>query len=361
MKKNIFKLLTLLTFIISANSLFATTQNAEIISKNVLYKDEFENTVKIGYEVEIKNISKTTWATEGSNPVLLKATKDKSWQFPMFLIKDVKPNESVKFKIIFTTNKKSTVYNDSIYLSDIKNKEISGSRININININEIKNKLPSSSVLNIEPIEQKYSLNCESASLKMALGYFGIEKTEEELLEETGFSTKLPPTKIGNRIVWGDPEKGYVGNYNGLYSEFCSNQTGDTSIRTLKCATGWGVNNNPIAKNAQKYLKNSYDLDNASITDLKMELSNNNPIIFWQVNDNNKPEEMIHIYTYDDWKKIKYTRTHVVLLVGYENMADDTIYIFNDVAYGKKVYLAEDDMRRIWERYNNNIAVIKK
>lgn len=362
MKKCFIFFLLLLTIFFN-NTLFAATiqsQDSQIISKDVLYKDEFENVFKIGYSIKIKNTSKNKWISEGVNQITLMSKYDKNWQFPMFLTKDIEPNESVEFKIIFTVNKKIKEYNNYLYLSK-NGKEVSNSGTKINIKLDEIKNKIPSSSILEIKPIEQKYSLNCESASLKMALEYFGIKKTEDQLIKETGFATELPPTKIGNRIVWGDPEKGYVGNYNGLYSEYCSNQTGDTSIRTLKCATGWGVNNGPIAKNAQKYLKNSYDLDNASIIDLKTELANGNPIIFWHVPDDRRPEEMIDIYTYDDWKKIKYTRTHVILLVGYENMADDTVYIFNDVAYGNKIYLIEDDMRRIWERYNNNIVVVKK
>jgi DnaJ-class molecular chaperone len=59
--------------------------------------------------------------------------------------------------------------------------------------------------------------------------------------------------------------------------------------------------------------------------------------------------------------KKIKYTRTHVVLLIGYTNIADDTLYIFNDPADGSRIQLAEKDMQRIWERYDNNIVVLKK
>ncbi|MEZ7821142.1 MAG: C39 family peptidase, partial [Patescibacteria group bacterium] len=338
----------------------STNNQAQIISKNVLYKDNFENIYKIGYEVKIKNISKNTWLSESSEQVILKSKNDKTNQFPIFLPYDIKPNEYIDFKIIFTTeNKTDSTFIDYLYLSK-NNKEILGSGINVKINLKDIKKELPSDVLLDITPVEQQYSLNCESASLQMGLSYYNINKTQDDLIKETGFITTTPPEKIGNRIVWGDPDKGFVGNYNGLYSDYCSNQTGDTTIRTLKCATGWGVNNGPIAKNAKKYLKNSYDLDNASITDLKNELSEKNPIIFWEVTDS-KPEEKIDIYTYNDWKKIKYTRTHVVLLIGYTNIADDTLYIFNDPADGSRIQLAEKDMQRIWERYDNNIVVLKK
>lgn len=366
--KNKLIILPLLFITLFYNNVFAETvpslpkqtSQAQIVSKEAIYKDSFDNVFKIGYKIRIKNTSKDIWKNDSVDQVILKSKNDKSDQFPMFLNINVKPGEYVDFKVIFTANKTATTYNDYLYLSKNK-KEISGSGIKVGINLKDISNKLPSDVLLEIEPIEQTYSLNCESASLQMGLLYYGFNKTQEELIEETGFTIKTPPEKIGNRIVWGDPEKGFVGNYNGLYSDYCSNQTGDTTVRTLKCATGWGVNNGPVAKNAKKYLKNSYDLDNASVVDLKNELAAKNPIIFWEVLDNNKPEENIDIYDYENWEKIKYIRTHVILLIGYTNIADDTLYIFNDPANGTRIQLAEKDMQRVWERFNNNIVVIKK
>jgi len=368
MKKKLI-ILSLLFITLSYNNVFAeTTTNslpkqsyqAQVVSKDVVYKDTFENIYKIGYKIRIKNTSKNIWKSDSIDQVVLKSKNDKSDQFPMFLNIDIEPGEYVDFKVVFTTkNKTDNNFTDYLYLSK-NGKEITGSGIKVNISLKDISNKLPSDVLLDITPVEQEYTLNCESASLQMGLSYYNISKTQDELLKETGFATTTPPEKIGNRIVWGDPEKGFVGDYNGLYSDYCSNQTGDATIRTLKCATGWGANNGPIAKNAKKYLKNSYDLDNASVIDLKNELAKNNPIIFWEVTDS-KPEEKIDIYTYSDWKKIKYIRTHVVLLVGYTNISDDTMYIFNDPATGTQIQLAENDMKRIWERYDNNIVVLKK
>ncbi len=341
---------------------FVPKQNyqASIISQKIIYKDEFDSFYKVGYEINIKNIGKNDWDKEGLNQVALESKYSSDNTYPIFLNNIVRSGDSITFKIILVINKPKNIYKDYLYLSKNK-KELFGSGINIDINLTNIKNTLPSDKLLDIAPVEQKYSLNCESASLQMGLSYYGITKTQDEILNEVGFSTKLPAQKIGNRIIWGDPDDGFVGDYNGLYSSYCPNQTGDQSVRTLKCATGWGVNNGPITKVAKKYIKNSYELDNASIVDLKNELANGNPIIFWEVQDSKMPEENIDIYTKDTWKKINYTRTHVVLLIGYTNIGDETIYTFNDPATGNRINLAEPDMRRIWDRYNDNITVLKK
>lgn len=333
---------------------------AKIISTEVIYKDEFDSFYKIGYHLKIKNVGNNIWESENINQVMLKSKYNTGKNFPIFLNSPLKPNETVDFKIIFSLDKSKDTYKDYLYLSK-NNKEILGSGINLNIKLSDIKKVLPSDKLLDIMPVEQKYSLNCESASLQMGLSYYGISKTQDELIQEIGFSTKLPAEKIGNRIVWGDPDEGFVGDYNGLYSGFCSNQTGDQTVRTLKCATGWGVNNKPVANTAKKYLKNSYYINNASVVDLKNELSNSTPIVFWEVQDSKMPEENIDIYIKDTWEKINYTRTHVVLLIGYKNIGDETIYTFNDPGTGSVIDLAESDMQRIWERYNNNITVLKK
>lgn len=339
-----------------------SSYQAKIISKDILYKDEFDNSYKIAYKIKYQNIGKNDWENEGLNQVSLnsKYWKKENTSYPIFLNSIVKSNEYTEFKIILIVDKTKNFYKDYLYLSK-NGVELSGSGITVDIKLNDIKNILPTEKLIDIAPVEQEYSLNCESASLQMGLSYFGITKTQDALIDEIGFSTKLPAKKIGNRIVWGDPDEGFVGDYNGLYSGYCSNQTGDQTIRTLKCATGWGVNNKPVATTAKKYLKSSYYLNNASVSDLKSELSNGNPIVFWEVQDSKMPEENIDIYIEKTWKKINYTRTHVVLLIGYKNMFDDTIYTFNDPATGGRIYLAEADMKRIWERYNNNITILKK
>ena len=92
----------LLSMILISQNVFAalpttsTNNQAQIISKNVLYKDNFENIYKIGYEVKIKNISKNTWLSESSEQVILKSKNDKTNQFPIFLPYDIKPNEYIE-------------------------------------------------------------------------------------------------------------------------------------------------------------------------------------------------------------------------------------------------------------------------
>ncbi len=74
----------------------------------------------------------------------------------------------------------------------------------------------------------QEHALSCEIASLKMALSYYGVDVSETQLISELPVDTP-GPRQPGN--IWGDPEKGFVGNIDGTMPN-----------------SGYGVYEKPIA-----------------------------------------------------------------------------------------------------------------
>lgn len=105
----------------------------------------------------------------------------------------------------------------------------------------------------------QEHSLSCEVATLKMALAPHGITVSEAELIQKLPFETT--PKSAG---IWGDPNKGFVGNIDG---------------RMLR--TGYGVYWDPIAKLTSQYATATV-IRHGSAQDIAHHLTQGNPVIIW-------------------------------------------------------------------------------
>lgn len=107
----------------------------------------------------------------------------------------------------------------------------------------------------------QEHALSCEIATLKMVLNYYGDSVTEEELLRALPFDTR-EPRGAGN--VWGDPDRGFVGNIDGRMPK-----------------TGYGVYEGPIADLALRY-RPADALRGTSLERILEEVSRGHPVIVW-------------------------------------------------------------------------------
>ena len=105
----------------------------------------------------------------------------------------------------------------------------------------------------------QEQALSCEVAALKMALGGQGIEQAESALRAQLPFDPT--PKQAG---VWGDPDRGFVGNIDG---------------RML--VTGYGVHWEPIARLGAQFV-HTFVIQNASATELAQQIAAGNPVIVW-------------------------------------------------------------------------------
>lgn len=87
-----------------------------------------------------------------------------------------------------------------------------------------------SKIVLKVPIYRQEHALSCEAAALRMALATFGLQVPEEKLL--ASLAKDPTPRKVVDGIVqWGDPDVGFVGNWDGVYLQ-----------------DGYGVYEKPIA-----------------------------------------------------------------------------------------------------------------
>jgi uncharacterized protein YvpB len=109
----------------------------------------------------------------------------------------------------------------------------------------------------------QDHALSCEIAALKMALAAKGVAVPESELLQAVGFDLTGKRQEAG-RIVWGDPQQGFVGDIDGRMPE-----------------TGYGVHWKPIARAAEEW-RDARAVDGMTPEELAEELADGNPVVVW-------------------------------------------------------------------------------
>jgi len=94
------------------------------------------------------------------------------------------------------------------------------------------------SRVLNVPWYHQAFELSCESASLRMALGYEGIATSDQAILDIVGADLSRA-TFVNGALRWGDPYASFVGNVNG--SEIALTGYGMYYPTVVKAATQLG------------------------------------------------------------------------------------------------------------------------
>lgn len=122
---------------------------------------------------------------------------------------------------------------------------------------------LPEVYKLDVPYFKQQYSRSCESASLRMALSYYGIDTDDMAILQKMGYSPR-PKDKENN--IWDDPHKMFVGD--------ASKDNGE----------GYGVYGEPIAQVAQKFGRRAEYVKGSVITPkfLAKNIRDGYPIVLW-------------------------------------------------------------------------------
>ncbi len=207
---------------------------------------------------------------------------------------------------------------------------------------------------MNIPFYKQIYPLSCEAASLQMALAFFGINKTQDELLYEVGRSKPYNKENTDSGVIWGDPNYGFVGDVNGkMFNQ-------KDGVSSLLYGTGWGVNNGPIAKIASKYKTESVEIDSANIENIRQSIKSNKPVIFWHQRDDARKDTLE--YLTPEGKKITMIQNHVALIRGMRveniNNTDIITYYINDPLYGQ-YSITEENFIKNWNKYNNEIVIV--
>lgn len=181
----------------------------------------------------------------------------------------------------------------------------------------------------------QQHTLSCEVASLRMALAYKGVTKSEDELLALVGYDNT---PHVGN--IWGNPYEHFVGNVNG-------NQMRD----------GYGVYWGPIERVA-KMFGNAQAFQNQNIKFLTSQVTKGNPVIIWVYSSSGAPT---HWKTPSGIDIFAVAGEHTVVVTGYVGSADNpTQVIVNDSLVGQ-VYWPRSLFDRKWATFSQSGVVIFK
>ncbi len=205
-----------------------------------------------------------------------------------------------------------------------------------------------SSVNLSIPLIKQIYSLSCEAAALEMSLSYKGITVSQDQLISDIGLSEPFNKQQFGDKIIWGDPDEAFVGNYKGIYAKV----QGPTLV-----GDGWGANEGPVLRVAKKYLPNSYAKTDATLADIKDALFQDRPVIIWLVQQYHSPATLEYFTL--QGKKVTFQQFHVVVVTGLEAQADGSVaWLINDPIYGQLRY-SSTQLETEWQKYGSRMVVV--
>jgi uncharacterized protein YvpB len=74
----------------------------------------------------------------------------------------------------------------------------------------------PVASRIQAPIFQQLYRNNCETAALSMLLSTVGVEQDQRQLQDLIAKAEPLDPEGSGETMIWGDPNKGFVGRVEG-------------------------------------------------------------------------------------------------------------------------------------------------
>ncbi len=182
----------------------------------------------------------------------------------------------------------------------------------------------------------QEHALTCEVAALRMALGFHGVEVTEDELISKLKFATKGPRN---SENIWGDPDLGFVGDIDGSIFD----------------GTGYGVYNKPIYDLAMEY-RPSYVLKYPDLSEVLEEVKSGNPVIVWGLLSKREPI----VWQTENGKIIEgHPGEHALVVAGfYGTVANPTKIILMDPIYGK-IRMSKEKFLSNWKIMENRTVVV--
>jgi len=196
--------------------------------------------------------------------------------------------------------------------------------------------KVFAGKTLNVKFDRQDRPLSCEVAALKMALAYKKVKVSETQLMQIVGYDKT--PKRNG---VWGNPNKGFVGNIDGWQN-----------------GTGYGVHWYPIRRAARKFRPaDTYSW--MTVQDLTRQIDKGNPVIIWGTFRSSTAK-------YDPWRTpdgilIKAWRgEHTRVVVGYRGTAKNPrLFILMDPITGRTVWTTAQ-LKANWGRFINSGVVVR-
>jgi len=179
----------------------------------------------------------------------------------------------------------------------------------------------------------QEHSLSCEIATLKMALQTVGVNIPESDLIAQLPFDTTPK-----SRGVWGDPNKGFVGDIDGKM-----------------LVDGYGVYWEPIAKVGLRY-KRTEVISGGSAKDVAQHLAAGRPVIVW----GNYGRTKKYSWSASDGSLVDAVNgEHTRIVTGFSGSANNpTSFSLIDPLYGPMTWSASKFMAN-WGLLGNKAVVV--
>ena len=236
----------------------------------------------------------------------------------------------ILFKFLFSEDSKYHKLNRYEHLFGVISNQVYNSLAKV------VYNKKEEQFSISVKPYLQENALTCEVASLRSALAYQGVYVTEDELLEKLTFDTKDPITVDG---VWGDPERGFVGDVNG----------------SIFKRTGFGVYEKPIRDLALNY-RYAEVIENADLYKILGQVKNGNPVIVWGLLSRRAPVS----WNTKDGRRIEVMPgEHARVVAGFTGKIDNpSKIILIDPIYGR-IFMETSIFLSDWEIMDNRAVVV--
>ena len=127
---------------------------------------------------------------------------------------------------------------------------------------------------INVPFHKQEHSLSCEIASLRSALLALNIDVPESILLSALPRDATVKAASADGGMMWGDPEKGFVGNIDGRMP-----------------STGYGVHAPPIQEMAKLFYADATMIRADDAAALRAAIDAHHPVLVWTpIGDNPQP-----------------------------------------------------------------------
>ena len=182
---------------------------------------------------------------------------------------------------------------------------------------------------------KQERPLSCEIATLRMALNYYGLRVSENELLAQLPFETSSS-RRPGN--IWGDPNEGFVGDINGRMPN-----------------SGYGVYEKPIAEVAGNY-REAQALNGTSLATILEHVAAGRPVVVWGHISSGKDIS----WTTPDGAPVKAIfGEHTKVITGFIGTVSNPKYlVLLDPIYGKVIW-STDKFLQNWATLDNRAVVV--
>ena len=181
----------------------------------------------------------------------------------------------------------------------------------------------------------QDHNLSCEIATLVMALSYYGVNVSEQPLIDAIGIDGPLH--KEGD--VWGNPNVAFVGDIDGH-----------------QISTGYGVYWEPIARASNAY-RPSYSFSGWTVQQVTEQVAKGNPVIIWGTAGSGA---RVDWKTADGDNVVAIMGEHTNLVIGFVGSASNPLKIIVlDPLYGER-YKTISNFEWMWVLLGNSGVVVE-